>query len=180
MPKLLGTSTLLSVLFTTLFAAFYRLFGASIYLTLAITSGTFCYHLLMRLLVGAAVCCAMHNRADCRKKWYRPRAFERKLYARLNVKKWKAHLPTYQPEIFSLQKHTPAEIAQATCQAEITHEIIAALSFLPLLMAVPFGDFWVFFLTSLAAAGFDLLFVIIQRYNRPRILALAERQEKSK
>lgn len=88
-------------------------------------------------------------------------------------------MPTYQPESFSLQKHTPAEIAQAMCQAEVTHEIIVALSFLPLLMAVPFGDFWVFFLTSLAAAGFDLLFVIIQRYNRPRILALIERQEKN-
>lgn len=180
MPKLLRTSTLLSVLFMTLFIALYRFLGASIYLTLAITFGTCSYHLLMRILVGAAVCCAMHNHADCRKKWYQPRPFERKLYARLNVKKWKGHLPTYQPESFSLQKHTPAEIAQATCQSEITHEIIVALSFLPLLFAIPFGDFWVFLLTSLAAAGFDLLFVIIQRYNRPRILALAERQEKNK
>ena len=179
MPKLLGTSTLLSVLFTTLFTALYRLFGASVYLTLAITFGTFFYHLLMRVVVGAAVCCAMRGHTSWCKPWYQPRPFEKKLYARLKVKKWKAHLPTYQPELFSLQKHTPAEIAQAMCQAEVTHEIIAALSFLPLLMAVPFGDFWVFFLTSLAAAGFDLLFVIIQRYNRPRILALIERQEKN-
>ncbi len=179
MPKLLGISTLLSVLFTTLFTALYHFFRASAYLSLAITFGTFCYHLLMRILVGAAVCCAMRGHTSCHKKWYRPRPFEKKLYARLEVKKWKAYLPTYQPESFSLQRHSPAEIAQATCQAEVTHEIIVALSFLPLLMAVPFGDFWVFFLTSLASAGFDLLFVIIQRYNRPRILALIERQEKN-
>ncbi len=178
MPKLLGISTLLSVLFTTLFTALYRFLGGSVYLALAITFGTFCYHLLMRLLAGAAVCCAMRGHTSWHRPWYRPRPFEQKLYARLNVKKWKAYLPTYQPESFSLQKHTPAEIAQASCQAEVTHEVIVILSFLPLLMAIPFGDFLVFLLTSLAAAGFDLLFVIIQRYNRPRLLALAERQKK--
>ena len=54
------------------------------------------------------------------------------------------------------------------------------MSFLPLLAAVPFGAFWVFFLTSLGGALFDLSLVILQRYNRPRILRLAQRQDRRK
>lgn len=34
-----------------------------------------------------------------------------------------------------------------------------------------------FLLTSLAAACFDLLFVIMQRYNRPRILRIIDKKK---
>lgn len=54
------------------------------------------------------------------------------------------------------------------------------MSFLPLLAAIPFGSFWVFFLTSLGGALFDLSLAILQRYNRPRVLRLAGRQNRRK
>ena len=63
------------------------------------------------------------------------------------------------------------------CQAELVHEAIVLLSFLPLTMTPVFGAMTVFLLTSLAAACFDTLFVLMQRYNRPRILALLERRQ---
>ena len=53
------------------------------------------------------------------------------------------------------------------------------MSFLPLLASVPFGAFWVFFLTSLGGAVFDLSLVILQRYNRPRVVRLARRQRRT-
>ena len=64
------------------------------------------------------------------------------------------------------------EIAQAMCQAELVHETIVILSFVPVAFSAVFGAFWVFLITSLCAAAFDLMFVIIQRYNRPRIIRL--------
>jgi hypothetical protein len=67
------------------------------------------------------------------------------------------------------------EIAQAMCQAEIVHEIIIPLSFIPLAVIPRFGSAAVFIITSILAACFDLLFVIIQRFNRPRILKISRR-----
>lgn len=57
------------------------------------------------------------------------------------------------------------------CQAELVHETIVVLSFVPIIPSVlVFGDLPVFIITSLAAAIIDVTFVIIQRYNRPRII----------
>ena len=64
--------------------------------------------------------------------------------------------------------HTWDEIAQAMCQAELVHETIVVLSFLPVAASVWFGAAAVFLVTSLAAAAFDLMFVMMQRYNRGR------------
>lgn len=88
------------------------------------------------------------------------------------MKHWKNKLPSYQPEYFDPQKHSWDEIAQAMCQAELVHEVIVVLSFVPIAFSVWFGALPVFVITSVAAAAFDLMFVIIQRYNRPRVMRL--------
>ena len=68
------------------------------------------------------------------------------------------------------------EIAQATCQAELGHETIAVLSFLPILAGNWFGAYPVFVITSILSALFDLMFVAMQRYNRQRIVRLIKRK----
>lgn len=145
-------------------------------LALTITFATITYHFVMRLLVGWAVDGTMHNQADYTKGWFQMNPFEEKLYKRLKVKKWKDKMPTYDKDIFSLEKHSFDEIAQAMCQSEIVHEIIVVLSFLPILASIWFGAFPVFLITSIAAAGIDLCYVMIQRYNRPRIIRLIHKK----
>ena len=61
------------------------------------------------------------------------------------------------------------------CQSEIVHELIFVLSFVPIIEIVWFGTPLVFIITSILAALYDLLFVIMQRYNRNRILRLKSR-----
>ena len=161
---------------TCLFALLQGTGAGGIFMPLAITMGTCCYHLVMRLIVGGVVDRVMGNRADLTKGWYKMRPFEEKLYDRLKVKQWKGKMPTYNPEQFVLRGRNFDVLAQIMCQAEVVHECIIPLSFLPLLAARWFGAFPVFLVTSLAAAAFDLLFVILQRYNRPRVLMMAERQ----
>ena len=56
------------------------------------------------------------------------------------------------------------------CQAELVHETITVLSFVPVLFAIWFGQLPVFLITSLLAAAFDMQFVILQRFNRPRVI----------
>ena len=142
----------------------------------AITFGTCLYHFAMRLLVGHILNRVMGNKADYRKGWYQLRPFEARLYKRLRVKKWKGKMPAYDPSCFDPQLHSWEEIAQAMCQAELVHEVIALLSFLPLFAAIPFGSFGAFLITSVLSSLYDLSFVAIQRYNRPRILKLLEKE----
>ena len=175
MKKAMNLATAISALLTVVFAVLV-LGDLHWAVPFAVTFGTFFYHFAMRLMVGHGLNQMMGNRVDCTKAWYQLRPFERKLYQILKVKKWKNHMPSYEPGLFDPSLHNWEEIAQAMCQAEIVHEVIAALSFLPLIAAIPFGEFPVFFLTSLLSAGFDLCFVIMQRFNRPRVIRLLEKE----
>ena len=85
-------------------------------------------------------------------------------------------MPTYDGALFDPRVHTWEEIAQAMCQAELVHETIAVLSFVPIAAGSRFGAYPVFIATSVLAAGYDLLFVAVQRYNRRRVMALLERK----
>lgn len=145
---------------------------------LTITAGTFAYHLLMRLAVGFAFDHKLQNRVDYNLPWFRLRRFEERLYAWLRVGAWKAAMPTFDPDAFDRHKHTWDEIAQAMCQAELVHEVIVVLSLLPMAASCWLGGGLAFAITSVLAATYDMMFVIMQRYNRPRILQIVERLKK--
>ncbi|MBR4883737.1 MAG: hypothetical protein IKZ33_00315 [Lentisphaeria bacterium] len=163
-----------STVIAVIFAGLYWSTGSDATLTLAITFGTAAYHFVMRLLVGSVIDLLLNNHVDYRKRWFRVSAAEKALYQKLRVKKWKGKMATYDPDCFDSKLHSWDEIAQATCQAELVHEVIIILSFLPVFAAIPFGALPVFVITSVLAACFDAVFVVMQRYNRPRIIKLAE------
>ena len=114
----------------------------------------------------------MHNKADYTKKWYQSRQWEKSIYEILKVRYWKNYLPTFEQDYFNLRKRSFDQIAQSMCQAEVVHEVNVLLCFIPVLFSIWFNAFWVFMITSFLAACFDLAFVIMQRYNRPRVIKL--------
>lgn len=157
----------------------YDLTKLGVFETLAITALTFFFHFAVRLLIGGLVSMATSvKKPDYNNWWFKEKAFERKLYKVLKVKEWKKHMPTYSPENFSLEKHSMEDIILSTCQAELTHEWIALASFIPLSFISKFGAAGVFIITSIMAAGVDMLFVLIQRYNRPRLIKMLKYQKK--
>ena len=158
----------------------YFFIKSGILFSLAITFGTIFYHLAMRLAVGYAIDGIFHNRMDYTRKWFREKSFERPLYEILKVKKWKKRVPTFRPEYFDLKSQSMEALVQVTCQAEIVHEINMALSFIPILFSVWFGSLGVFIITSCVAFLFDGVFVVLQRYNRPRMLRLIKKSESQK
>lgn len=178
MKAIMKVITIIAILATVSFTIFYRNTGKGAFLTLAITAGTIAYHFVMRYMVAGIFRCVMHNQTDLSKKWYKQRNWEKHFYQILRVKQWKSKMPTYEPDSFNLKMHTPDEIAGAMCQAELSHEIIALCSFLPLLAVPAWGAFWVFLITSMLAAWMDLMFAIMQRYNRPRILNLCRKKNR--
>lgn len=180
MKKLIELAAVLCTVLTVGAVVLYIWFGNDLYETLAITFGTTLYHILMRVAVAFGVNNVMHNRADLSKSWYQPKSWEPPLYAKLRVKKWKDKMPTYQPDFFDPKKITWEEIAMAMCQAEVGHELIVVCSFLPIVAARWFHALPAFLITSILAAAFDLSFVIMQRYNRARILKLVQKQKRLK
>ena len=171
MKKKMIVSAFFIIILLIVSIVLYAVFSLSVFYAVSITCGTIAYHLLMRLGIGYLFDFFMKNRADYSKKWYQCRKWENKLYKKLKVKNWKSHAPTFEPSLFNPKQHSWEEIAQAMCQAELVHETIVVLSFVPIIPSVlVFGDLPVFIITSLAAAIIDVTFVIIQRYNRPRII----------
>ena len=172
MVRLLKIFPVAFLLATIAAGLLYKRTSLEIWLTLAITFGTTTYHFIMRWIVAFIYNSIMHNRADYRKRWYQVSQFEMKLYEKLHVKKWKNRMPTYNPSLFDPRQHTWEEIAQATCQAELGHETIVVLSFAPILAGPWLGGYPAFTITSILAAAFDMMFVIMQRYNRQRMVKL--------
>lgn len=172
--RMMILATVVSGVATAALVGLYVAFPLGVTESLAITAGTFFYHFAMRMFVGAAW--SPFQKHDPNAVWFREKAFEKKLYKMLRVKKWKAHMPTYDPDSFDVKKHSLDEIVIAMCHSELVHETIAVLSFLPLLAAIPFGAFPVFLITSVLAAMYDLSFVVMQRYNRPRMLRVMKRK----
>lgn len=162
---------LASVLFAV-FGAMYAVHHQDWMRTCAITFGTTFYHFVIRFLSPVILTGLFHGNYDWQSPWFRPRPWEAGLYRRLKVKRWKRYAPAYDPRQFSLRLHRPEEILRNMCHAEVCHELIAALSLCSMGFALFFGAFAVFAATGIASALFDLVFVVIQRFNRPRIAKL--------
>lgn len=162
---------------TLLFGLLYGGFQQGWLLTCAISFGTTAYHFVMRLVVGTAVLKLTDNRFSYKRRWFQPRPWETAFYKMLKVKSWKSSLPTYAPAQFSLRQNALPRVIENMCGAEVTHEIIMVLSFLPLLAVPLWGSLPVFLITSILSALFDSIFVIAQRFNRPRLVSILKKQE---
>ena len=174
MAKIVKYTAIISSILCVLFWLMNNILSVDIGRTLAITFTTISYHFCMRLFVGVAYDRVMNNKADYSRAWFQVSDTENRIYRFLKVKKWKRKMPTYDPDVFSPEKHTWDEIAQAMCQSELVHETNVVLSFVPVIWIIWWGSLWVFIITSICAALFDMIFVIMQRYNRPRIIRLAK------
>ena len=141
----------------------------SVLFSFAITFGTCFYHLGIRLAVGHGIDAVFHNKMNYNRWWFRERKGEAKFYKIICVQKWKKHLPTYNPQAYSIKEHSLEEIIQTTCQSEVVHELNMLLSFVPIVFTIWFGSLVAFIVTSVIAFCFDSIFVIMQRYNRPRL-----------
>jgi len=175
MARIMKYIAVITIILSMLFGILNMIFDMDIWLSLTITFSTIAYHFVMRLLVGFIFDRIMNNKVDYNRKWFQVRPAEIWFYNRIKVKRWKHRMPTYDSKLFSPQIHTWDEIVQAMCQAELVHEAIMVLSFLPVIMTVWWGAFEVFLVTSIFAAFIDLSFVIMQRYNRPRVLRLIKK-----
>ena len=131
------------------------------------------YHFIYRIIVGETI-----SKIDSDKKidfnsfLLHEFKFEKNLYEILKVKEWKDSMITAKPCKFDFYNRTPMEILRSMLIAEKVHIVCFFLSYLPLLLIIPFGNPLAFILTSFLASLIDLAYVIIQRYNIPRVVKI--------
>lgn len=161
----------------TCFTLYYgNINNSGLILWIGITAFTIMYHFWVRIIMGN-ISKLFKKYINYRQWWFKERKFEKKLYKDLRVKEWKGKALTYNPEQFSLKTNSLENIANTMAKSEVDHWINEVISLSTLLFAIPWGQFWIFALTAIAAMIFDSQFIIIQRYNRPRIMKLLEMQE---
>lgn len=102
-------------------------------------------------------------------------SFEKKLYDFLKVKQWKKYMITAKPKQFNIYTKSFEDILKSMLIAEKVHIISFFLSYLPLLFMSKDGVYPILVRICLIGSLIDLLYVIIQRYNIPRVKALIKR-----
>lgn len=180
MARIMKTISILSGLMTLIFASLYGILNIGFIQSMAITSGTVFYHFTVRIAVGYICDKLIRGDIYSKNKIFSVSEFEMSIYSKLKVKKWKKFVPTYDAEQFNPRMHTWEEILRSICKSEIIHSINAVLSFLPVAASAYFGSFPVFLITSTVGAGFDMMFVAVQRFNRERIQKSVKKIKKHK
>ena len=142
------------------------------------------YLIAIGILSNPAAKLINRDNIDYTKFPYRSYSFERggKIYEKIGIRFWKDKVP----DMSTLLKHlikkevcfksSAADVRrqiQETCVAERTHHALIILS-LPML--IYWKSKWAFFCEAIYILLLNLPFILIQRYNRPRLIALYQRK----
>ena len=160
------------ICFSLYYGDFYK---NGVILWTGITAFTIMYHFWVRIIMGN-VSKLFKKHINYGQWWFKEKKFEKQFYELLDVKQWKDKALTYNPESFSLKHHSLEEIANTMVKSELDHWINEVISLSTLLFAIPWGQFWIFLITAIVAMIFDAQFIVIQRYNRPRIIKILEKE----
>ncbi len=163
---------IMAVCFTLYYGGYYK---STAVLWIGVTAFTIMYHFWGRIIMGNVT---KLFKIDHNHWWFKERGFEKGLYKFLKVKNWKDKVLTYNPELFSLKDYSMEDIARTMTKAETDHWINELISLSTLIFGLIWGEMWIFALTAALAMLFDGQFIVIQRFNRPRVLKVIEMQKR--
>ena len=164
--------TVSGVCFTLYYGAFT---DSRVILWVGIASFTILYHFWLRSLLG---CLTRRFPIRYTAWWFKERRFEKYIFKILRVRKWKGKVLTYDPEAFALEKHSYEEVANAMAKAETDHWINQLISLSTMLFPLMWGAPWLFISTGIVGMLFDMQFILVQRFHRPIIVRVIEKERK--
>lgn len=168
-------TALSAIILMTVFFVLNYYFNIEVLYIIAIIFLIIGFQFGVRVIVGNVVPRFKHK-INVESKWFKTKSFEEKLFKKLNVKKWKNKAPVYDPEEFDFEKNTKDQLIINMCNAEIVHEVNILSGYISLIFAIFLGYVWLFFIGAILGTGMDLIFVIIQRFNRPRMIRYLNRK----
>lgn len=145
-----------------------------VFMSFGITAVTICYHFTVRLVIGNIFESVNSSYFKPDSLRFREMRFERKLYKALRVKMWKKFVPTYEESKFTLKGNTAEEIIGETCRAEAAHWMCIFASLASIMLSSLFGATPVFIVTAILGALTDLVVILVQRFNRPRLRRMVD------
>jgi len=137
------------------------------------------YQLGLRLEFGS-ITSKIKEKLNSNMLLFRVRKFENVLYKILKVKKWKSKAITYDPEAFNIRKNSKDEVLKTMLKSELDHWINELISLSTLLFAFIWGAFPALLTACILVMLFDMQFIFIQRFNRPRLERLIKREKTRK
>lgn len=102
--------------------------------------------------------------------WFNQADWEKSLYKKLKVKDWKNKLPTYDANMFKLKAGSKEDVIKLMIQSENVHLLLIFLSYIPIFWGRTYGHWSVMIAMAIAFSVIHIPFVIVQRFNLPRII----------
>jgi len=160
------------------FIMYYRnIYKNELILLIGIVTFTIMYHFWVRIIMGN-VSKLFKKNIKYTQSFFKEKGFEKGLYNFLRVKEWKGKALTYNPESFSLKDNSLEEIANTMTKSEVDHWINEVISLTTIFFSLIWPNlFCAFLISAIVAMIFDSQFIIIQRYNRPRVIKILERRQ---
>lgn len=104
--------------------------------------------------------------------WYKQYNWEKSLFKKIKIKTWKNKSPTYDAKMFSLSNHSKDDILKLMIQSENVHLLLIFASYIPIILGKYYGHYPVLILLATIFSLSHIPFVMIQRFNIPRIIKL--------
>lgn len=102
--------------------------------------------------------------------WFSQAGWENRLYKKLKVKKWKDILPTYNSSQFKTNSKSKEDLIKVMIQSENVHLLLIFLSYVPVFLGKYYGHWVAMILIAFVFSLLHIPFVIVQRFNLPRII----------
>lgn len=148
----------------------------SVFQSFAVLTGCIAFHLVIWILSATIVVGIMRNKANDKFFLFRELSWEKKFYQFIRIRSWKHHLPTYAPKYYDFKSLSHTDLLGIISQTEVVHEVASLLSLVSLFGIIWFGHTLIF--TTIAAIDLmtNLVYIILQRYNRMRLRKLIKIQ----
>ena len=140
---------------------------------------TIMYHFWVRIIMGN-VLKLFKKHITYKQYFFREKKFEKKFYDFIKVKSWKDKVLTYAPQEFDLKANSLETVANNMAKAELDHWINSLISISTIFFGYISNVFWPFIVSAIFAMAFETQFIVLQRYNRPRVVKIIEKEGKSK
>lgn len=140
---------------------------------------TIMYHFWVRIIMGN-VLKLFKKHITYKQYFFKEKKFEKKFYDLIKVKSWKDKVLTYAPQEFDLKENSLETVANNMAKAELDHWINSLISISTISFGFISNVFWPFIVSAIFAMAFETQFIVLQRYNRPRVVKIIEREEKNK
>jgi len=165
----------LSVALSAVFASISN-DDSSVFQSFAILTGCIAFHLAIWILSATIVVGIMRNKANDKLFIFRELPWEKKFYQFVKIRSWKHHLPTYAPKYYDFKSLSHTDLLGIISQTEVVHEVAALLSLVSLFGIIWFGHTLIFATIAAIDLIINLVYIILQRYNRMRLRKLIKSQ----